>query len=147
MSQQCPLLFRKVDATVTRINTVFVISGVIAFLFTQCGAILLFLIADFILRLAGYKHVSPTQRASLWIQQKLSFPPKMEDAGAKRLAALFGVGFLISMGGASWMGWESALMAIAAIYLTCAVLDVAVGFCVACHIYAIAKKIYPKGFE
>ena len=147
MSQQCPLLFRKVDATVTRINTVFVIIGVIAFLMTKCSAILLFLIADFLVRLLGYKHFSPTQRVSLWIQQKFSFPPKMEDAGAKRLAALFGVGFLIAMVSLSWMGWESALMAIAALYLTCAVLDVAIGFCVACHIYAIAKKIYPRGFE
>ncbi|HLD22905.1 MAG TPA: DUF4395 family protein, partial [Sulfuricurvum sp.] len=89
MAQQCPLIFRQIDATIVRINTLFVISAICAFLVTQNWVILIALIIDFILRLYGYKHLSPIQNMSLFIQKKLSFPVKMEDAGAKRLAAFF----------------------------------------------------------
>lgn len=147
MAQQCPLLFRHVDATVTRINTLFIITGVIGFLMSANGWILFFLILDFLLRLSGHKELSPIQKTSLWIQQRFSLPSKMEDAGAKRLAAIFGVGFLIAMGVFHWLAFPVVVYLIAGIYLTCAFLDLFFGFCIACRIYHLAKKIYPKGFE
>lgn len=147
MSQQCPLIFRQVDATVTRINTLFVISGVIGFLMTQSPIILVGLIIDFILRLYGYKHLSPINNLSLIIQHKLSLPTKMEDAGAKRLAAFFGVGFIIAIGISSLLGYFFAVNFIAGIFLSCAALELFFGYCIACKIYYIAKKLYPKGFE
>lgn len=146
MAQQCPLLFRQVDATVTRINTLFVILGVIGFLLTDNIIILLAVIADYFLRLYGYKHISPTQTLSLMIQKKFSLPSKMEDAGAKRLAAQFGVGFMIAIALLASFELILALYLIAGIYLLCAVLDLFFGFCIACKIYYFAKKIYPKAF-
>lgn len=147
MAQVCPLLFRQVDATVTRINTFFVISGVLFYLFSGAEWILVMLIIDFLLRLYGYKKFSPTQRVSLLIQNKLNLSPKMEDAGAKRLAAYFGTAFMIAMtlcdiSGMEWIGYFIAM-----IYLACAGLDLFFGFCIACKIYYFSKKIYPKGFE
>jgi hypothetical protein len=147
MSQQCPLLFRQVDATVTRINTLFVAAGIIVFLVTHNLLILLFLMADFILRLYGYKHLSPINISSLFIQKKLSLPIKMEDAGAKRLAAFFGLGFTVALGVASLIGAEIAGIAIAGIFLFCAGLELLFGYCIACKIYHLAKTFYPKGFE
>ncbi|MFY9143065.1 DUF4395 domain-containing protein [Sulfuricurvum sp.] len=147
MSQQCPLIFRQVDATVTRINTFFVISSIIAFLATQSVAILILLIIDFMLRLYGYKQFSPIQNLSLLIQQKFSLPVKMEDAGAKRLAAQFGVGFTVALVIASWAGANLAAAAIAGIFLFCAALELLFGYCIACKIYYIAKKVYPRWFE
>src|SRR3989339_1700390 len=129
MAQQCPLIFRQIDATIVRINTLFVISAICAFLVTQNWVILIALIIDFILRLYGYKHLSPIQNMSLFIQKKLSFPVKMEDAGAKRLAAFFGVGFMIAIALSSWFGFALAVNSIAAIYLLCAVLDLFFGYC------------------
>lgn len=146
MAQQCPLLFRQVDATVTRINGLFVMSGVITFLVTQNVWILLVLIADFALRLYGYKQLSPIQNFSLMIQTKLGLSSKMEDAGAKRLAALFGVGFLIAIAISFVLDARIAVNSIAAIYLSCAALDLFFGYCIACKIYYIAKKISPKAF-
>ena len=147
MSQQCPLLFRQVDATVTRINTLFVMGGVIAYLLTGSAIILLLLIVDFLLRLFGYKHISPTQNASLWIQRRFSLPSKMEDAGAKRLAACFGVGFMAALAVLHFLGTAWAVNAIAAVYLLCAGLDLFFGYCIACKIYHVTKKIYPGRFE
>lgn len=146
MAQQCPLLFRQVDATVIRINTLFVIVGLVGFLVTQNSFILIALIGDFILRLYGYKHLSPIQNISLYIQKMFSFSVKMEDAGAKRLAALFGVGFMIAIALASWFDLTAAVVVISAIYLVCATLDLFFGYCIACKIYYFAKKINPKAF-
>ena len=145
MAQQCPLLFRQVDATVTRINTLFVIAGVIAYLMSGIVAIIVAVMADFLLRLSGRKEISPTQNASLWIQRTFSLPPRMEDAGAKRLAGYFGAGFMAAIVFFHGLGW--AVHAVAALYLACASLELFFGFCVGCKLYYITKKIYPRGFE
>lgn len=146
MAQQCPLIFRQVDATVTRINTLFVIMGIIAFLVTQNSFVLIVLIIDFIFRLYGYKHLSPINISSLFIQKKLGLPTKMEDAGAKRLAAFFGTGFTIALLITSWIGADLAVAFIAGIFLFCAALELFFGYCIACKVYYIGKKIYPKAF-
>lgn len=147
MSQQCPLLFRQVDATVTRINTLFVVIGIVGFLVSQNEVILVALIIDFILRLYGFKQWSPITNASLFIQKQFSLPTKMEDAGAKRLAAIFGVGFVIAILVASLAGSDIAVNAIAVVFLACAGLELLFGYCIACKIYHISKKLYPKWFE
>lgn len=147
MAQQCPLLFRQVDATVTRINTLFVILGIIAFMATQSSWVLIVLIIDFLLRLSGKKYLSPINISSSWIQKKLSLPVKMEDAGAKRLAAIFGTGFTVALLLLSWMNLDIAVALVAGIFLFCAALELLFGYCIACKIYYIAKRVYPKGFE
>lgn len=147
MAQECPLIFRHVDATVVRINTLFVISAVIGFLVTQYVAILVLLSIDFMLRLYGYKQLSLINNLSLMIQRQFSFPTKMEDAGAKRLAAFFGLGFTVALAVFHFIGVKLAVDAIAAIYLFCAGLELFFGYCIACKIYYIAKKVYPKAFH
>ncbi len=146
MLQQCPLLFRQVDATVTRINTVFVIAGVILFLITGSVSIILLVIIDYLIRLSGRKEISPTQNASLWIQRILKLPSKMEDAGAKRLAAYFGVGFMAALALLHVLGSEWGVHAVAAVFLGCALLELFFGYCIACKLYYFVRKIYPKGF-
>lgn len=147
MAQQCPLIFRQVDANVIRINTFFVISSVVAFLATQNVTVLLVLTIDFLLRLYGYKHLSPIQNLSLQIQKFFSIAVKMEDAGAKRLAAFFGVGFTVALIVFQVIGVALAVDIIAAVYLFCASLELLFGYCIACKIYYLAKKVYPKGFR
>jgi hypothetical protein len=146
MAQQCPLIFRQVDATVTRINTLFIIAGVIGFMITDYSIILVFLTIDFLLRLYGYKHISPIHNISLLIQQKFSFKKKMEDAGAKRLAAFFGLGFTVALIIFHIIGVPLVVNLIAFLYLFCAALELFFGYCIACKLYYIVKKVYPKGF-
>ena len=147
MSQQCPLLFRQVDATVTRINTLFVSIGIVVFLITHQNMILVFLMRDFLLRLYGFKHLSPINLASLALQKKFSLKTKMEDAGAKRLAALFGLGFTLALFICSFSEALYFCWATAGIFLFCAGLELIFGYCIACKIYYLARKIYPKGFQ
>ncbi len=143
MPKQCPLLFRQVDATVIRINTLFVMAGVVIYVSSGFVAIILAVIADFLLRLSGKKNLSPTQTASAWIQKKFSLPSKMEDAGAKRLAAFFGVVFMGAIVLFHWLeiGW--AIHGVAIVYLLCASLELLFGYCIACKLYYLGQKIYP----
>ncbi len=147
MAQQCPLIFRQVDATVTRINTLFVIIGIVIFLWTQSPIVLMLLIVDFFLRLYGFKYLSPINISSLLIKKRFDLSTKMEDAGAKRLAAFFGTGFTIALLIASWSDADLAVALIAGVFLFCAALELLFGYCIACKIYYISKKVYPKGFE
>ena len=69
MSQVCPLLFRQIDATISKVSAALVMSSVIAYLITMQKWILFFLIFDFIFRLSGYKRISPIYKIANGIQK------------------------------------------------------------------------------
>lgn len=146
MSQVCPLLFRQIDATTVKVTATMVMSFVIIYLVTSYIAILGFLILDFTIRLSGYKLYSPLFRSAELIQHLLRLPIKMEDAGAKRLAAFFGLFFMIGMVVSHAIGWNSGIWIFALVFMSCVLLDLLFNYCIACKVYALSKKIYPKGF-
>lgn len=147
MSQACPLLFRQVDANISKMSAIAVSLGIVAYLFTMQKFILIFIIIDFILRLSRFKGFSPVFRGSCFIKTVLSLPTRLEDAGAKRLAALFGLTFTISMLAFDLVGFTLGIWIVAAIFIACVVLDLLFDYCIACQVYSIARRIYPKGFE
>jgi len=70
-------------------------------------------------------------------------PGELEDARPPRFANLVGASFLLaSMGshalGLSWLGWGSAV-AVAAL----AGLSAATGFCLACRVYGLYRRVVP----
>ncbi len=146
MSQTCPLLFRQIDSTIAKLSASFVMSGVVVYLITMQKWILVFLILDFLIRLSGYKKMSPIFQLSITIQKLFKLPVRLEDAGAKRLAALFGLFFMIGMLVADTGGWSIAVWVIAVVFMSCVLLDLLFDYCIACKVYSYAKKIYPKGF-
>jgi hypothetical protein len=81
------------------------------------------------------------------IKTVLSLPTRLEDAGAKRLAALFGLTFTISMLAFDLVSFTLGIWIVAAIFIACVVLDLLFDYCIACQVYSIARRIYPKGFE
>ncbi|MDD5212660.1 MAG: DUF4395 domain-containing protein [Sulfuricurvum sp.] len=147
MSQACPLLFRQVDANISKMSAIAVSGGVITYLLTMQKFILVFIIIDFLLRLSKYKGLSPIFRASCFIKKALDLPTRLEDAGAKRLAAIFGLAFSISMLGFDFFGLILGIWIVAAIFISCVVLDLLFDYCIACKVYSITRKIYPQLFE
>ncbi|MDP2077672.1 MAG: DUF4395 family protein [Sulfuricurvum sp.] len=147
MSQACPLLFRQVDANISKMSAVAVSIGVIAYLLTMQKIILIFIIIDFILRLSMHKGLSPIFRASCFVKRVLNLPTRLEDAGAKRLAAIFGLAFSIAMLGFDFFGLILGIWIVAGIFITCVVLDLLFDYCIACKVYSIARKLYPAWFE
>lgn len=146
MSQACPLIFRKVDSTISKISAFLVMSLVIVYFITLQKMVLIFLILDFILRLSGYKPFSLVFQLANGIQKLFKLPVKLEDAGAKRLAAFFGLAFMSGMLVGDLLGCTIGVWIIAAAFMSCVLLDLFFNYCIACKIYSSAKKIYPKAF-
>jgi len=146
MSQSCPLLFRQIDATVVKVSASLVMGGVVVYLMTSEKEILVFLIVDFVIRLSGYKKMSPIFAVAKGIQTLLKLSVRMEDAGAKRLAAFFGLFFMVGILVADLEAWGSAVWGIALIFMGCVLLDLFFNYCIACNIYSYGKKIYPQKF-
>lgn len=146
MSQTCPLLFRQVDANISKISAVAVSLGVIAYLLSMQKIILAFIIIDFIIRLSRFKSMSPIFRGSCFIKRVLNLPTRLEDAGAKRLAAIFGLIFSIAILGFDFLGLKLGIWIVAAVFISCVVLDLLFDYCIACKVYSLARRIYPKGF-
>lgn len=147
MAQVCPLAFRLIDGTLARLSAFFVSLFVIIFLFTQEQFFLYFICIDFIMRLSGYKSFSLIHNLSIVTKKIFSLSSEMTDAGAKRLAAYFGVLFVSLMILESVLHLEILLFLTASIFLVCTSMEVVFKFCVGCKIYFIIKKIYPSFME
>ncbi len=143
MAQACPLLFRQIDGTVVRINAVSVTLLVLLFVATSQSFWLYLLGGDFIVRLYGSKSYSPVNRLSLWVQKVLRLQPRMTDAGAKRLAAQFGLLFTLLLIAGHHLGLSAFVAALVSVFLLCLGLELLFNYCVGCKIYFIIKKLYP----
>jgi len=141
MAQQCPLIFRQVDATVTKLNTILVLFGVGLFFWLDEVLILWFLILDFIFRLWNRKQFSLLNHLSIQVQKYVKIRKKMVDAGGKRLAAFFGLVFVAAIALAYHFDLQYIVISAALIYLVCALLDILFDICLACIIYTYFFKI------
>jgi hypothetical protein len=141
MSPACPLIYRQVDATVTRINAFSVSAMVILFLGTSQPLWLYLLGTDFLIRLYGPKSFSPIHRLSTAVKHLLGLPAKMTDAGAKRLAAHFAVLFIILLLISEYLGLRELELFFGIVFVACAVAELIFDYCVGCKIYYLIQKI------
>jgi hypothetical protein len=146
MSQACPLIFRQIDSTISKISAAVVMTGVIVYLITMQKWIIIFLIIDFILRLSGNKRFSPVFKLANGTQKLFHLRVYLEDAGAKRLAAIFGLLFMIGIIVSDLLGSSLGVWIIAVTFMSCVLFDLLFNYCIACKVYSAAKKIYPKAF-
>ena len=141
MTQACPLIFRQIDATVVRIGSSFVILTIALFLMTSQVGLLYLLSADFLIRLYGDKAYSPVYVLSVMVKSLFKMRTKMEDAGAKRLAAQFGLLFLLLLITGHHLHLDLFLYMTAVLFLLCASMELLFGYCVGCKVYVVIKKI------
>ena len=144
MSNSCPLNFEKVDSNVSRLNSLFVASLVILYLLSSSIYILMFLAVDFIIKLFVDKKFSPILVLARFIKGMFRMKDKFTDGGAKRLATMFGLLFVFLLIITHLLSAWLASSVIAAIFLSCALLDVFFDYCIGCKVYFIIKKIYPS---
>lgn len=147
MSKACPLLFRQIDATISKINSIVVLAIIALYFVTMHAAVLYFLIIDYIIRLSGWKHFSVINLFSSGVQTVFHLPVKMEDAGGKRLAAFFGLAFTVAIMVTYYLEWPAAGVIIALIFALCAVPDILFGYCIACKMYTLSRKFFPKWYN
>lgn len=143
MPNSCPLNFERVDSNVSRLSALFVASLVILYLFSSNVYILIFLALDFIIKLFLNKEFSPISMLSKQIKSLFRMKEKFADGGAKRLAGMFGLLFIFLLIIAHFLNAPFISLVVAAIFLSCSLLDLFFSYCIGCKIYFIIKRVYP----
>jgi len=141
MAHSCPVSFRQIDGTIARINAIFITLLVGIFLWTSFLSILYFLVLDFGFRVFGYHSWSPIFHASKLIKKLFSLKTHMTDGAAKKLAASFGLFFVLLMSVFGSLHLDKALYITSTILLICSSLEVLFNYCLGCEIYHIYKKL------
>ena len=146
MAQSCPLAFRQIDGTIARLNAFSVFLLLTLFIVVPNPFILLFLGADYMVRLYGNKNFSPVFQVSRIIQKIFHFRAEMTDAGAKRLAAHFGLLFVFISLAANLAGLTVVMYAATVVFMFCLALELLFSYCIGCKIYFIYRKFIPEEF-
>ena len=144
MAQSCPLAFRQIDGTIARLNALSVFLLLALFVFTTNPLILLFLGLDFMIRLYGNKKLSPIFQVSKGLKRLFGFKAEMVDAGAKRLAAHFGLFFVFLSLGADLAGLNVLMYSAVTVFMFCLSLELVFGYCIGCKIYFIYRRFVPE---
>lgn len=142
MARVCPVSFRSIDGTISRLNALTVSLLLVAFIVTHEMVLLLILGYDFVVRVYAQKNLSPIYQLSRLIKKLLDMPTATVDAGAKRLAAQLGIFFVLILVVASVFQWYIFAMVIASLFLLCTSLEFFFSFCIGCEIYFLVHKFY-----
>ncbi len=143
MENSCPLNFERVDSNVSRVSALFVASLVILYLFSTNIYILIFLALDFSVKLFINKEFSAIHMLSNSLKVIFRVKDNYTDGGAKRLAGMFGLLFVFLLIITHFLNTWFVSLIVAAIFLSCSLLDVFFNYCIGCKVYFIIKKIYP----
>ena len=131
----CPVGPDLTDATAGRIGALLSLGLVLLAAWRGWGGLALALAADFALRALGRSALSPVARAAGLIRRLAGLPGKPVNAAPKRFAAALGGVCALGAGLALLAGFRGLGLAWAAVLGTCAGLEAAFGFCVACRIH------------
>ena len=146
MSQSCPLAFRQIDGTIARLNAFSVFLFLVAFVFFPNPLLLLVVGTDFMIRLYGNKQYSPFFQFSKLLQKTFHLSTVMVDAGAKRVAAHFGLFFIAVTLGANLAGMSVLMYTAVAIFIFCLSLELLFSYCIGCKVYFIYRHFVPERF-
>lgn len=140
--QSCPVSLISVDSNIARINAFYV--GILFSLYLVTGfpLLVLFLIVDFSTRIFLQKEYSLLHILSKATKKILKLPTLKVDAAPKRLAAFFGLFFLVTIFILNFFNLTLLAYICGVILLLCIFLEVVFSYCLGCEIYHIYKKIF-----
>lgn len=141
MAPACPIAYRQIDGTITRINSLSISLMLVAYLFSSEIFFIYILGIDLIIRLFINKKMSPINLMSNVIKALVRAKTNNTDAGAKRLAAYFALGFSWSVIALHTLGLFNMANIVAVIFVSCSVTELIFNYCIGCKIYFIYKKI------
>jgi len=137
----CPINNKKADENVARSNAALTVLLLVSFQLSANPFIVLFLLADFVLRGFELASYSPLAFVSKKIVSVLSLQSKVINAGPKFFAAKIGAVFSLSILVSTLLGLNQLAFVIGAVFGVCAFLEAAIGFCLACKIYPYTYKL------
>ena len=141
MAPACPITFRQIDGTIVRINALSLSLMLLAYLYSGQIAFIYFLGFDLIVRLFINKRLSPINQVSRLIKVAIRAKTHSTDAGAKRLASFFALGFSWTIVLLHSFGLMNEAKILSSVFILFASLELIFNFCVGCKIYFIYKRI------
>ncbi len=141
MAPACPIAYRQIDGTITRINSLTISAMLVAYLFSSEIFFIYILGIDLIIRLFINKKLSPVNQMSSLIKALIRAQTHNTDAGAKRLAAYFALIFSWIVITLHTLGLFNLANIVAVIFISCSVTELIFNYCIGCKIYFIYKKI------
>lgn len=136
----CPITFRQIDGTITRINSLSITLILIAYLFSSQIVLIYILGVDLIIRLFINKKLSPVNQLSSLIKMLIRAETQNTDAGAKQLASYFALGFSWAVIILHSLGFFNMAIIVSIIFVSCSLMELVFNYCVGCKIYFIYKK-------
>ena len=144
----CPISYRKIDEHVARLNGAFTVLFLAVFTVTGNIFPVIFLIIDFLLRSGKLSRFSLLAFLSKNTAKTLFSKPLLINAGPKVFAARIGVVFNFAIIVSCFSGLTNLALIFTGIFCTCAFLESAFGFCVACQFYPFIYRLtYHPGIQ
>jgi len=144
MAYACPVSFKNINLTVSRLSSFIVSMLVLYYLYSFNLFILFFLLIDFSTRLFYDKKFSLVDTSSRFLKGALRLKDIFGDSGAKKLAGIFGLIFVVILIISNYMDLKIFSFVVGGVFILCSLMDALVNYCVGCKIYFIIKKIYPN---
>lgn len=141
MQNICPITDKRIDERVARLNGVFTVLLVALFIAFNFWIGLLILIVDFSIRGFNDSKYSPICQLSKRIAKGFNFESKLINAGPKIFAAQVGL-FLAAVALVGFAaGCSTFCLVVAGVLGFFSFLESVFGFCVACQLYPLFRKI------
>jgi len=137
----CPVDFIKVDENRVRVVALFVLACALFYFLNSSRLIIVFLLADFLLRSLNQNEYSPLALLSKAVVKQVGLKPKPVDRAPKRFAAFMGLIFLSTILALLLAGQPMLAKIIAAILIIFASLESFLGFCAGCYVYTFVNRI------
>lgn len=147
MASRCPLAGYSIDPLSARFQAAFtvVFASLGLALPDQYRSILGFvLFLDFLPRALSKPHLSPIARISNGLVDLLGVRKRKMDAGPKRFAARIGALFCLAIAVLSYQGETVPALVATGTLMVFALLEAAVGFCLACTVYTGWYSVFGK---
>jgi hypothetical protein len=141
MQAVCPITDKRINERVARLNALVTVLLVTSFVFLHFWGALAILAVDFIIRGFFDSKYSPICQLNKWIALKLNMKAKMMNAGPKMFAAQVGMVLSIIALALFFKQCNTVCIAVASILGVFSFLESAFGYCVACKLYPLFRKI------
>lgn len=146
-NQRCPVGSERIDQNAARVNGAIVTVVLAASLVPALRPLQFYLLADFGVKVfVGFAY-SPSCYLSQVVVRVLDLPVSWVPAAPKRFASAVALVF-VTGALASWFAAESAIgfLAFSGVFLVCAFLESAAGFCVGCFVYRLLPAVVSESF-
>ena len=140
MQESCPIVNERVDDKLVRINGLIVFLGLFLFVFFSIKWVILFITADFAIRVFFGVKNSPLCTGIKWSLNKAHSKPHLINAGPKKFASKIGLTLTSIISLLYILNFPEAGQILGIISLFAVGAEVFFNYCVACKVYNVLQS-------